>query len=65
MMGLVTAFSAGALGAVGIVEARFRIALLLLGSVLTGWLAMWHGSPLVSTYSQRRKKANFGESAFS
>jgi hypothetical protein len=64
MIGLVTALSAGALGAVGIAETRFRLALLLVGSVLTGWLANPHGlSPMVRP-SHKRREGDYRESSF-
>jgi hypothetical protein len=64
MMCLVTALSVGTLGAVGIVETRFRLALLLEGSVLTGWLAIPHGSSPMVRPSRKRGKLDDRESSF-
>jgi hypothetical protein len=64
MICLVTALSAGTIGAVGIVETRFRLALLLVGSVLTGWLAISHDSSPMVGPSHRWVKPNYRESSF-
>ena len=64
VVGLVTGLNAGALGAAGVAESRFRLALLIMGSVLTGLLAMPHGSSSVVSSPSRLKKSNYRESSF-
>lgn len=64
MMCLITALSAGTLDAVGVVETRFRLALLLVGSVLTGWLAIPRGSSPMVRPSRKRGKVDGRESSF-